>query len=344
VTAGKATAPIGIDELRVRVRASIGNDLGPLGASPCMLVLLDEPAPVLEANEQAAIARWLRRRPCPVIGIGIGDGGAVQTAALREACDTVVAAAADAAPLVDNIERSPLAAMTLVQVLRVTERLDIDHALVVESLAYSTLQTGPEFRRWLEQRRPSAGARARDEGPAVVVERCGDRCEIRLNRPGRRNAFSVEMRDALCEALEFVVADPSVLEVGLSGNGRCFSSGGDLDEFGTKPDPATAHAVRSLRLPARLLAQRASRITARVHGTCIGAGAELPAFAHRVHATRDASFALPELAFGLIPGAGGCVSLPRRIGRHRTAGMALSGARIDAQQALAWGLVDAIVD
>jgi enoyl-CoA hydratase/carnithine racemase len=71
---------------------------------------------------------------------------------------------------------------------------------------------------------------------------------------------------------------------------------------------------------------------------------ELPAFAHRVVATRDATFGLPEVGLGLIPGAGGTVSLPRRIGRHRTARLGLSGAAIDAATALEWGLVDEIVD
>jgi enoyl-CoA hydratase/carnithine racemase len=152
------------------------------------------------------------------------------------------------------------------------------------------------------------------------------------------------MRDGLCEALALAVADPSIRSVRLSGNGKCFSSGGDLDEFGTAPDSATAHAVRSLRLPAALLAQCADRVEARVHGACVGAGAELPAFARRVEATSDAFFLLPEVGLGLIPGAGGCVSIPRRVGRQRAAYMALSGARIGAAQALDWGLIDAIVD
>ena len=92
----------------------------------------------------------------------------------------------------------------------------------------------------------------------------------------------------------------------------------------------TAHAVRSLRLPAAALLQCGERIEFHVHGACIGAGAELPAFAARVYAARDTYFQLPEIRLGLIPGAGGCVSLPRRIGRQRTAYMALSGERIEA--------------
>jgi enoyl-CoA hydratase/carnithine racemase len=71
---------------------------------------------------------------------------------------------------------------------------------------------------------------------------------------------------------------------------------------------------------------------------------ELAAFAHRFTAAPNAWFQLPELSMGILPGAGGCVSLTHRIGRQRTALMILSGKRISVKQALAWGLVDAIVN
>ena len=104
----------------------------------------------------------------------------------------------------------------------------------------------------------------------------------------------------------------------------------------------TGHAVRSLRLPAAALLRTRAMSHFRVHGACIGSGIELAAFARRLTATADAFFQLPELRFGLIPGAGGCVSLPRRIGRQRTAYLALSARRINAATALDWGLIDAI--
>ena len=86
----------------------------------------------------------------------------------------------------------------------------------------------------------------------------------------------------------------------------------------------------------------ATRVVVHLHGACFGSGIELPAFASRVIAAPDVRIALPELALGLIPGAGGTVSLPRRIGRHRTAQLALTGRTIDAVTALDWGLVDQI--
>lgn len=343
VVANTASAieAIGLRELGELACSPLAEPASPLAPRPCVLVRLDEPGAAAGARRVPAIARWLRRQSCPVIAIA---GAGTAAPRLQQACDVVVADAADAAAIVQNIRHAPLAAMALVQVLRATARFAIEQALLVESLAYATLQGGPEFRRWLEGRGPPRRLRNGDPGPAVEVERNEHRVEIRLNRPSRRNSMSVEMRDGLWEALQLVAADPSIRMARLSGNGPCFSSGGDLDEFGTAPDPATAHAVRSLRLPAAMLLRCIDRVEFRLHGACVGAGAELPAFGRRVIAARDTFFQLPEIRLGLIPGAGGCVSIPRRIGRQRTAYMALSAARVDAQQALAWGLVDALVD
>ena len=78
------------------------------------------------------------------------------------------------------------------------------------------------------------------------------------------------------------------------------------------------------------------------NGACVGAGIELPAFAARVVAAQDTVAELPELGMGLVPGAGGTVSVPRRIGRQRAAWWMLSGARLDAETGRAWGLFDEV--
>ena len=108
--------------------------------------------------------------------------------------------------------------------------------------------------------------------------------------------------------------------------------------------PPPRHRLRLRRSAGRALAAVADRVVVRVHGACVGAGVELPAFAGRVIARPDATFRLPEVAMGLIPGAGGTVSVPRRIGRQRTAWLALTGTAIDAATAKEWGLVDELTE
>jgi len=233
------------------------------------------------------------------------------------------------------VERNPLASAAWVQLLA-EPPASIEDGLVAESLAYAELQAGPEFAVWLASVERSAPQPSADP---VRLERIGDELTITLARPECHNAVDVAMRDALCEAFALVAADPS-LTATLQGEGPSFSSGGDLREFGTFPDPETAHAVRLERLPARALAAVADRVTARVHGTCVGAGVELAAFCHYVVADPATTFRLPEVAMGLVPGQGGTVSLPRRIGARRATWLALSGQVIDAPTALGWGLVD----
>lgn len=214
----------------------------------------------------------------------------------------------------------------------------IEDGLVAESLVYAELQAGPEFAVWLAERGPVTPVPSAEP---VRIERSGDHVTITLHRPECHNAVDVAMRDALVEAFELIAAD-AALTATLRGDGPSFCSGGDLREFGTFPDAATAHAIRLERLPARALVAVADRVTAQVHGHCAGAGAELAAFCHRVIAAPDTTFRLPEVAMGLVPGQGGTVSLPRRIGATRTAWLALSGQAVDADAALEWGLVDEI--
>ncbi len=277
-------------------------------------------------------AMWLRSLPCPVIGVGAGSS------AQAASCDLLIADGGTSERLERTIAATPLAAMVLVQKLRASEALSIVDALVAESLAFATLQQGAEFRAW-RNASPLLAPLPAVEQP-VRIDVTEEQMHITLAAPGQRNAIGTAMRDALCMA--FDLAQTLALPVEIRAEGRCFSTGGAVQEFGQANDPATAHWVRSVRLPAARLAPIAARTKAIVQGATIGAGIEIAAFAAQLVARPDAWFQLPELAYGLIPGAGGTVSLPRRIGRHRTAWMALSMQRVPARQALAWGLIDLI--
>jgi len=239
-----------------------------------------------------------------------------------------------------TIEANPIASTSLAVLLRGMTALSVAHGLATESAVYSVLQGGSEFRAW--QARAVRKAVPPDTEPAVLASRDGDMLTVVLNRPHRHNAFSRSMRDALSEVLALATADESIARIEISGNGPSFCSGGDLGEFGSFIDPASAHTTRLTRSPARLLHGLRSRTRVHLHGACMGAGIELSAFATHVRAHPDAQIALPEVSLGLIPGAGGTVSVTRRAGRQRCAQLALLGEPITASTALAWGLIDAI--
>jgi len=237
--------------------------------------------------------------------------------------------------LLAGFARAPVAATCAALLLR-TPPVTWRDGLVRESTTYSMLQGAAEFRRWRAAR--GAPRPAGDPAPRVRVARHGRVTEVTLTRAERHNALDRAMRDELHAAL--VAATGPVV---LLGAGPSFCSGGDLDEFGTFPDPALAHLVRLSRSLAARAAERSDQLVVGVHGACLGAGIELAAFASRVVAADDTRVGLPELGLGLVPGAGGTVSLPRRVGRHRTLALLLHDGTISAPAALGWGLVDEVV-
>ena len=271
----------------------------------------------------------LRAVPALTIAIAPPDG-------LDSAFDIV--AHDDTTELEAAFARAPLAAVSAALLLR-TPRPDVDDGLNAESATYSLLQAGPEFRAWRE----TTPARPADDGDEsrVRVDTVGAVTEIVLTRPTRHNALDVAMRDALDAALgEAAWRSGGIL---VRGDGPSFSSGGDLDEFATFPDPATAHLVRLLRSPAGRFAALHERLVVAIHGTCLGAGIELAAFADHLVAADDTRIGLPEQAIGLVPGAGGTVSIARRAGRRTVLSLLLRDGTIPAEQARDWGLVDEVV-
>jgi enoyl-CoA hydratase/carnithine racemase len=301
--------------------------------SPVLVRLGEGPAP----GDLHRLQERVRSLPGVVVGLGSSQAPTTPLVdVVAEPDDPIVDA------VIHQVSAAPQAASALAMLLRGSEARSIGDGLAAESAVYSMLQAGPEFAGWIASRTPRSPTD--DDSPAVRVERDGSTLAITLTRPHVHNAFNARMRDELLDALAIAWTDDAVREVVLRGDGPSFCSGGDLDEFGTFPDPVTAHLVRLARSVGRAIATLSDRVVARIHGACMGSGIELPAFAGRVVAAPDTRIALPEVTMGLVPGAGGTTSLPRRIGRHRTAELALSGMTIDAVTALDWGLVDAIED
>lgn len=324
-------AVISIEALCARVHSEDGA-YATTPFCPMPWLLFDASSPQVYPDVQ----RWLALQTVPSIAV------CARPTALSACADVVVNTPAAAQVLLANIAHAPIAASILVQLLRHSQGLSLESALMMESTAYASLQAGPEFQRWLATRPPMAPPPS-EAGPTVDLSHADGILSVRLNRPGRSNSMSMAMRDALNEAFALAQKDPSVERVQVSGRGSNFSSGGDLFEFGTAPSPAESVVIRAHSLPARSLLPIAHKTEFSLHGHCVGAGIELSAFAQRVIAEANTQICLPEIRFGLIPGAGGCVSLPRRIGRQRSAWLMLSAATIGPHLACNWGLVDGMV-
>ena len=287
------------------------------------------PAVVVEVGDNPADDLGSALAALPVVAVARGAGGKSWDLALD-----------DPGAALEGVRANPQASLLAAQTLRAVARLSLLDALLVESLAYATLQAGEEHARWLEGR----GRRSRRDldQPRIEVSDDGDSVTVTLSRPRLLNLFDAAMRDQLVDVLKALQAGADARPVVITGAGGNFCAGGDPAEFGTVSDPATAHLIRSRANAAPWMAAIAERATALIDGACVGAGVELAAFCATVTATERARFRLPELSMGLIPGAGGTVSIPARIGRQRTLAWLLTNAEVDAAAALDWGLVDRV--
>lgn len=334
-TAVKAISTFQLDSL-CRQPSSAAN-YSVLTGYPLFLLDLSTSNSTATADQHGQLSKILPHIPCPVVAIAPSG----EYKAITDSVDVVVSSHKEARCLLDNILQNPLTAMTLVQLLRHNEKSGTADGLLVESLAYATLQAGKEFGNYLCARAQPPQTLENPE-PPVLAQRLEDTLILTLNRPQQRNAYSSEVRDALFEGLMLQAEDNSIRKTIIRGNGSCFCTGGALHEFGQVDDMVMAHAVRSTRNVGRLMAELSDRVECHLHGACIGSGIELPAFAGHIIAAPSTFFQLPEITMGLIPGAGGTVSILKRIGRQRMAYWALSAKRIKAATALEWGLIDAI--
>ena len=159
---------------------------------------------------------------------------------------------------------------------------------------------------------------------------------VRINRPEVRNALDGETVTALTAAVTALVADPAVGAIILTGAGdKVFVSGADINAIRARGrDDGLAAINQSLFA----LLDRCPKITiAAVNGLALGGGCELASACDLRVAADHAKFGQPEVALGIIPGAGGTQRLPRLIGLGRAKHLILTGDAIDARTALAWG-------
>ena len=179
----------------------------------------------------------------------------------------------------------------------------------------------------------------------ITVTRHGRVAVLALNRPEAMNAISMQMRADLRSALEALRHDEEIGAAVLIGNGdKAFSAGMDLREFAkANADMPIAEIKRFRWQQGEGIAAFDKPIIAAVNGLAIGGGVELALLCDLVFAADSASFAFGEVKRGLMPGNGGTQRLSRRIGSARALEMILTGRTVDAQEALALGLVEYVV-
>ncbi len=176
----------------------------------------------------------------------------------------------------------------------------------------------------------------------ITVERDESTVTVTMNRPDRRNALSLEHLEELLDAVQAVGASDATGLV-VAGNGPVFSSGHDLAAMRGAELPAMRHLLRRCSDLMLLLQDIPQVVVARVHGLATAAGCQLVAACDLAVAARSARFGAPG-------GRGGwfcttpMVAIGRSIGRKQAVELALTGEEIDADTALAWGLVNRVVD
>jgi enoyl-CoA hydratase/carnithine racemase len=161
-----------------------------------------------------------------------------------------------------------------------------------------------------------------------------------IDRPERKNALTLAMYSSLSRVLQEVDRDSSIRAIVLSGAAGSFTSGNDLSDFLTNPDLAEGHPV--LRFM-RALSECRKPVVAAVSGPAIGIGTTLLLHCDLVYAGESARFQTPFATLGLCPEFASSLLLPQRMGYVQAAQMLLLGDAIDASQALAGGLVNAVV-
>lgn len=180
--------------------------------------------------------------------------------------------------------------------------------------------------------------------PFVRFERDGDIAWITLDRPERLNAIHLAMRDELWAMLTLLRDDPTVRVAVFGGAGdRAFSAGADITEFGSAPSLMAAREARQGRDLWGLLASLRLPLIAAVHGFAYGAGLELSLYCDLRIAAEDARFAVPEVALGYMPSAGGTQTLPRHLPQSEALRMVTTGEPLSAAEAYEVGLVHAVV-
>lgn len=191
----------------------------------------------------------------------------------------------------------------------------------------------------------AAGAGEQRYGEFVLVRRHGHVAELALDRRKAMNAVSTGMARSLGAACEALAADPDVrVTVLTSTHERAFCVGADLKERNSFSDAELVRQRPTARAAYTGVLELPMPTVAAVHGFALGGGFELALSCDLIVVDPTAVVGLPEVSVGVIPGGGGTQLLPRRIGAARAAELIFTARRVSAPEALAYGLVDQLVE
>jgi 2-oxoglutaroyl-CoA hydrolase len=179
------------------------------------------------------------------------------------------------------------------------------------------------------------------DGFRVEIDTSRRTATITLERPEKLNRVSMEARDQLAQVFSELGHNPDVRAVVLAGApGRAFSAGGDVAAFLRRSPEELSRLADNVAAPERCPVP----VVAALHGFVLGVGLELALACDLRVAADDVELGLPEINLGMIPGSGGTQRLARLVGLGRAKDMILRGRRIGAEEALAWGLVNEVVE
>jgi enoyl-CoA hydratase/carnithine racemase len=164
---------------------------------------------------------------------------------------------------------------------------------------------------------------------------------VRLDRPEARNALSPEVMEMLGGEVHRLDADPAIRCIVIAGSDEVFAAGADIGALSEREfHEALFHPSASFW---RRLTECRTPMVAGVSGWALGGGCELALACDLIVASETATFGVPEITLGIIPGGGGTQRLARVIGRQRAMELVLTGRRFDAQEGASLGLVNEVV-
>lgn len=175
----------------------------------------------------------------------------------------------------------------------------------------------------------------------VLITQADHVLEVLLNRPEKKNALTRAMYQALIDAFHRADRDDAIRVILLSGAGDIFTAGNDIRDFQDRATTEeTVHASPFLEA----LSTLRTPLVAAVNGAAIGVGTTMLAHADLVVASSTARFVMPFTSLGLVPEAASSLLFPRLVGLQRANALLLLGEPLDAETALAWGLVNKVTE